>query len=249
VETGGDGRAQRSADHQEHLSPPVCGLRREGPSEARRLPRWGVWLAGREPGQAVTTRCRYPVEMGPAWDHFLARAAEPHATRRRDESLHVYLLPAQRLIWNTAGVLIFIGPAVKVAEQISLSQIQDKPALDALLLLLFLLPAAWFTWGMKFGVFVSAGGVRSVSASRVSLTPWSEIARFVVDDSRPRTVVRLFDRGGGRGVCVWAEHPDGGRTPLEALSLRPVGAATLDRYCEALNGELAARRGAAHVAA
>jgi hypothetical protein len=146
------------------------------------------------------------------------------------------------LIWNLVGVLISLGAVIKVVEKISLSRLQHEPVSTAVVCLFFLIPAAWFTWGTKFGVRVSSAGVKSVSPSRISFTPWDEIARFVVAETRPTMIVRVLG-GSRRGVCIWAEHADGGRTQLDALTLRPAWATALDRYCAALNGELAAWRG------
>ncbi len=128
--------------------------------------------------------------MGPSFARFVSRAASPHEIKRRGETLHVYRLPAQRLIWNLVGVLISLGPTINVVEKISLSRLQAEPAVTAAFCLFLLIPAAWFTWGLRFGVRVSSAGVKSVSPSRVSFTPWEDIARFVVAETVPTTAVR-----------------------------------------------------------
>lgn len=90
------------------------------------------------------------------------------------------------------------------------------------------IPAASFWWCQRLGVYVSRSGVKNVGINRTSFTPWSNIVRFVVDAYTPLS------------ACVQAEHPDGSRTPLTALSRWVRWKDVLFPYCDALNGELAA---------
>jgi hypothetical protein len=152
--------------------------------------------------------------------------AHPREVRRGGGAARVYRHPAERLAMNLGGALIFAGISVWLAGELGAAQLEHNVALDGVLLAYLLVPLAWFGWSFQIGVRVTAEGVRNVSTRQSSFTAWEDITRFVVDYYTPLS------------TCVLAEHPDGSRTPLDAIARWAVWRDVLDPYCDALNSEL-----------
>ena len=156
--------------------------------------------------------------------------AHVRAVRRGGGTVRVYRRPAERLVMNLGGALIFAGTSVWLIGEVSAAQLERNALLDVVLLLYLLVPLAWFAWSFRIGVRVTAAGVRNISTRQTSFTAWEDITRFVVDYYTPLS------------MCVLAEHPDGSRTPLDALARWAVWHYSLDPYCDALNSELQSAR-------
>lgn len=145
---------------------------------------------------------------------------------RGGESVRVYRRPEERWLLLVGIALITASVGLPLARSVLKGSV---PIAGLFFLGLFLcIPAALVWWCQRLGVYVSRSGVKNVGISRTSFTSWSNIARFVVDGYTPLS------------ACVQAEHPDGSRTPLTALSRWVRWKDVLFPYCDALNGELAA---------
>ncbi len=145
---------------------------------------------------------------------------------RGGECVRVYRRPEERRMLLAGIALVTVSVGLPLATSALKGPV---PIAGFFFLGLFLcIPAALLWWCQRLGVYVSRSGVKNVGISRTSFTTWSDIARFVVDAYTPLS------------ACVQAEHPDGSRTPLTALSRWVRWKDVLFPYCDALNGELAA---------
>jgi hypothetical protein len=145
---------------------------------------------------------------------------------RGGEPVRVYRRPEERRMLLAGIALITVSVGLPLATSVLKGPV---PIAGLFFLGLFLcIPAALFWSCQRLGVYVSRSGVKNVGMSRTSFTSWSNIVRFVVDVYTPLS------------ACVQAEHPDGSRTPLTALSRWVRWKDVLFPYCDALNGELAA---------
>ena len=151
----------------------------------------------------------------------------------RRGAARLYRRPAERLVMNVGGALIFIGVAAWLGGEVSATEIEQRVPVDVVIGLCLLVALGWFAWSLRIGVRVSADGVRNTSTRQTSFTAWDDITRFVVDYYTPLS------------TCVLAEHPDGSRTPLDALARLAAWRYRLEPYCEALNAELRSVRASA----
>ena len=157
---------------------------------------------------------------------FAPSSIDPRTVVRCGESVRMYRRPAERWAFLAAIALITVSVGVPLARSVAQHPV---PVAGLPFLGLFLcIPAAGLWWNQRLGVYVSKKGVRSIGVSRVTFTAWPDIVRFVVDVYTPLS------------ACVQAEHPDGSRTPLTALSRWVRWKNVLFPYCDALNSELAA---------
>jgi hypothetical protein len=152
---------------------------------------------------------------------------------RDGQITRIYRQSAQKWAMCLGGLVIFVPLTVRVVTLIagnSYGAGHSSLLIVVPLALYAAIPTGWFFWTRRLGVYVSDAGVRNVSVSRVNFTKWPAIDRFVVAQYAPLS------------SCVFAEHGDGSRTALNALSRWTKWQTALTPYCDALNHELAIRR-------
>lgn len=162
-----------------------------------------------------------------------SQCVRPREVVRDGDTVRIYRRPAEKWAMLVGGGLIFTPVTIKLVTLLAKHTDRLSHALlpTVLLILVYLaIPVGYFVWNRRVGVEVSANGVKNVALTRISVTEWKDIDKFIVDHYTPLS------------ASVLAIHPDGSRTPLSALARWAWWKDALDPYCDALNGELEAAR-------
>lgn len=157
----------------------------------------------------------------------------PREVVRDGNRVRIYRRPTEKWTMLVGGCLIFAPVTIKLVGFLAghTDRLSHVLLPAVLLIAVYLaIPVSYFVWNRRIGVEVSASGVKNVAFTRISVTEWKAIDEFVVDHYTPLS------------ASVLAVHPDGSRTPLNALARWAWWKDALNPYRDALNGELQAAR-------